>query len=168
MNATKLFFGGIVFFISGVALIVHTYSNVLPEISASAVSTTPIQKVDTIFIKDTAQHTTEHFLCSVYFTPGSSFISDKERRKLDNSLSMLSKNDASKFRIDGFADPTGNGSVNNDWIALNRAFSLCSFLQKRGIAKDNLLMRSFGAPQNDHSVIDSLRKVDITVIGGVH
>lgn len=168
MKATRLFLGGVVFLISGIALIVYAYSNVLPEISEYTVPATPIRIVDTVLITDSTQHAEEQFLCSVYFSSGSSSLSDKEQWKLGNSLETLSAQDSITFRIDGFADPTGAGSVDNNRIALARSFSVYSFLRQRGIAKDNLLMRSFGAPQNAHSVIDSLRKADIIVIGGIH
>jgi outer membrane protein OmpA-like peptidoglycan-associated protein len=166
MTPAKLFITAVIFFISGIFLLFHTYSNVLPEMMKENGQQYATPVTDTVFMADSSSREKPVFLCSVYFRSGTMFLSRKEQRRLEASLTTVPESERYRFLIDGYADPTGSGMVDNDLIALNRSYSVFSYLQSNGIPKDNLLIRTFGSSRNGGTDIDSLRKVRISLIGG--
>lgn len=168
MQQIKLFLVAGLFFISGITLLFHTYSNVLPEMTAQH-ETKVLSEYNQDIMVDTpsvSKIKIDTLIMSVFFSPGVVTLSQEQELKISNILHTMENYRNSSFRLDGYADHTGARSVDNNYISLNRSFAVYKYLIGNGISKDNIYMRSFGFIHDANSNNDSIRKVDISFLTG--
>lgn len=169
MKTAHYAIAAILLFVSGAGVIGFTSSQLLPDVVAAQSALHPVVQHDTVTITDTVTpKKTERSVISVFFASGSAAIPASEMERLIATVKSSGINDASILKLDGYSDPTGTGTIDNNYLASQRNFAVYNLLIRNGIAKKSIFMRSFGAISDSSQNIDSIRKVDISLSEELH
>ncbi|HEX5658379.1 MAG TPA: OmpA family protein [Polyangiales bacterium] len=99
----------------------------------------------------------------VYFATNSATLDERSQHSLDTVADCIKRHEVDHATIVGSADPSGT-KERNDQLSLERAKVVAEYLRGRGVAEDDIHVRSKGAvAQSDRQLWPVERNADVKV-----